>query len=81
LIWFTKTQLFEVFITQKSTPNVHFGLIFDEAVEKWEAKRAAKNSNNVENSTKVKTVRQISKLKSIFLIAELIFEYFFVSRK
>ena len=57
LMWFTKTQIFEVFISQKSAPNAQFGLIFDEAIK--ENKNSVMNTN-IEMNQKIKTVKQIS---------------------
>jgi hypothetical protein len=64
LRWFTKTQLFEMFIANKCNQNLTYGVIFEDAIKEWKKtqyEHSEKNSLN-ESSTKLKKIKQISKL-------------------
>lgn len=65
---FTKTQLFEVFVTKKLTPGLKFGLMFDEAIKDDQAQNAISSSKAHSSSPKV-TIKQLS--NNIFIWIQL----------
>jgi hypothetical protein len=60
---FTKTQLFEVFLTKKLTPNLNFGAMFDEAIREDQCQNEQR-SKPLTNSPKIKKIKQLSKHQS-----------------
>ena len=61
---FTKTQLFDVFITKKLALGNKFALTFDEAIKEENNLSLLKQINN-NNSPKL-TIKQLSKRKLLF---------------
>ena len=57
---FTKTQLFEVFLTKKLTPNLNFGAMFDEAIREDQSQSSLNLTKPVSNSPKIKKIKQLS---------------------
>ncbi len=63
LRWFTKTQLFEIFIANKSNQNTTYGIIFEDAIKEWKKSQHDQSERNSLNDTsiKFKKIKQISK--------------------
>lgn len=63
LDWFTQTQLFDVFITKKLTPNLKFGLMFDNAITE-NMYKVKIDSKYKDSSPKLRKIKQLSKILS-----------------
>jgi hypothetical protein len=64
LRWFTKTQLFEIFIANKCLQNMTYGIIFEDAIREWKKSQhdqCERNSLFNDSSLKFKKIKQISK--------------------